>query len=62
MVKMGNEKLLPEKAIADHVDDEDKSDGVTIRDSIGRMQNPIIISESCIIYLIDNTFPKREYA
>lgn len=28
----------PRKAIIDHVDDEDKTDGVTIRDSIGREQ------------------------
>lgn len=26
----------PRKAIIDHVDEEDKTDGVTIRDSIGR--------------------------
>lgn len=40
------------KAIGDHVDDEDKTDGVTIRDSIGRVQNPIIINESGLYSLI----------
>ena len=34
------------KAIADHVDIEDKVDGVTIRDSIGRDQTPILINAS----------------
>ena len=29
------------KALSDHVDEEDKMDGVTIRDSIGREQKPI---------------------
>lgn len=28
------------KALADHIDDEDKLDGVTIRDPIGREQPP----------------------
>ncbi len=42
----------PRKAIIDHVDDEDKQDGVTIRDSIGREQNPILISESGLYSLI----------
>lgn len=28
------------KALLDHVDEEDKTDGVTIRDSIGREQEP----------------------
>ncbi|MEA5057267.1 MAG: BRO family protein, partial [Anaerotignum propionicum] len=40
------------KAIADHVDDDDKTDGVTIRDSIGRSQKPIIINESGLYSLI----------
>lgn len=31
------------KALADHVDEEDKRDGVTIRDSIGREQKLIFI-------------------
>lgn len=39
------------KAIADHVDDEDKMDGVTIRDSIGREQTAIIINESGVYSL-----------
>ncbi len=34
------------KAIADHVDEEDKTDGVTIRDAIGREQSPVLINES----------------
>ena len=40
------------KAIFDHVDEEDKSDGVTIRDTMGRNQNPIIINESGLYSLI----------
>lgn len=40
------------KALLDHVDDEDKTDGVTIRDSIGRNQNPICINESGLYALI----------
>ena len=34
------------KALIDHVDDEDRTGGVTIRDSIGREQKPTIINES----------------
>lgn len=40
------------KAITDHVDNDDKMDGVTIRDSIGREQNPIFINESGLYSLI----------
>lgn len=40
------------KALADHVDDEDKMDGVTIRDTIGREQNPVFINESGLYSLI----------
>lgn len=40
------------KAIADHVEDEDKTDGVTIRDAIGRDQNPMLINESGLYSLI----------
>ncbi len=40
------------KALADHVDDEDKLDGVTIRDSIGRKQTPVFINESGLYALI----------
>ena len=40
------------KALSDHVDDEDKRDGVTIRDPIGRLQNPLMINESGIYSLI----------
>lgn len=40
------------KAIADHVDNEDKTDGVTIRDSMGREQFPVLINESGLYALI----------
>ena len=40
------------KALNDHVDDEDKLDGVTIRDSIGREQSPVCINESGLYSLI----------
>lgn len=40
------------KALADHVDPEDKTDGVTIRDSIGRDQNPVFINESGVYALV----------
>ena len=40
------------KALTDHVDDEDKMDGVTIRDSIGREQAPVFINESGLYSLI----------
>ena len=42
----------PRKALSDHVGDEDKTDGVTIRDSIGREQKPILINESGLYALI----------
>ena len=42
----------PRKAIIDHVDEEDKADGVTIRDSIGREQSPVFINESGLYSLI----------
>lgn len=40
------------KALIDHVDEEDKTDGVTIRDAIGRDQNPVLINESGLYGLI----------
>lgn len=40
------------KAVTDHVDEDDKKDGVTIRDSIGREQTPVIINESGLYSLI----------
>lgn len=42
------------KALADHVDEDDKlqGDGVTIRDSIGREQHPTVINESGLYSLI----------
>lgn len=40
------------KALGDHVDAEDKKDGVTIRDSIGRTQKPVIINESGMYSLV----------
>lgn len=44
----------PRKALADHVDADDKmrGDGVTIRDSIGREQCPAIINESGLYSLV----------
>ena len=42
----------PRKAIIDHVDSEDKMDGVTIRDSIGRCQTPVVINESGLYSLV----------
>lgn len=42
----------PRKAMLDHIDLEDKIDGVTIRDSIGRPQKPTFINESGIYSLI----------
>lgn len=42
----------PRKAIIDHINNEDKDDGVTIRDSIGREQKPIIINESGFYSLV----------
>lgn len=53
----------PRKAIADHVDAEDqrKSDEVTIRDTIGRDQHPIIINESGLYSLIlSSKMPKAK--
>lgn len=40
------------KALTDHVDDEDKNDGVTIRDATGREQTPTVISESGMYSLV----------
>lgn len=40
------------KALIDHIDVEDKKDGVTIRDSIGRNQNAVVINESGLYSLI----------
>lgn len=40
------------KALADHVEEDDKIDGVTIRDSIGRNQKPVFINESGLYSLI----------
>lgn len=50
--KLGYSKAR--KAIADHVDEEDKkhSYGVTIRDSTGREQKPTVINESGIYSLV----------
>ena len=49
------------KALINHVADEDKTDGVTIRDSIGRDQNPIIINESGLYSLIlSSKLPKAK--
>ena len=40
------------KALTGHVDAEDKMDGVTIRDSIGRNQKPVLINESGLYSLV----------
>ena len=49
------------KAIGDHVDEEDKMDGVTIRDSIGREQTPVLINESGLYSLIlSSTLPNAK--
>lgn len=40
------------KALLDHVDEDDKTDGVTIRDSMGREQTPVVINESGLYSLI----------
>lgn len=40
------------KALLDHIDDDDKKDGVTIRDAIGREQTPVLINESGLYSLI----------
>ena len=40
------------KALLDHVDDEDKTDGVTIRDAIGRNQKAVFINESGLYSLV----------
>ena len=40
------------KAIIDHVDNEDREDGVTIRDAIGRSQKIVVINESGLYALI----------
>lgn len=44
----------PRKALADHIDEEDRrqGDGVTIRDSIGREQYPTLINESGLYSLV----------
>ena len=42
----------PRKAMIDHVDEEDKTDGVTFRDTIGRNQKPVCINESGLYSLI----------
>ena len=49
------------KALIDHVDEEDKIDGVTIRDSIGREQSPVFINESGLYSLIlSSKLPKAK--
>ena len=40
------------KALTDHVESEDRQDGVTIRDSIGREQKPVLINESGLYSLV----------
>lgn len=51
----------PRKALADHVRDNHKMDGVTIRDSMGREQNPIVIDEAGLWSLVMRSkIPKAE--
>ena len=40
------------KALIDHVENEDREDGVTIRDAIGRPQNIVVINESGLYSLV----------
>ena len=40
------------KALLDHVENEDREDGVTIRDAIGRPQNIVVINESGLYSLV----------
>ncbi len=40
------------KAILDHVENEDREDGVTIRDAIGRNQSAVVINESGLYALV----------
>lgn len=42
----------PRDALSKHVDEDDKLDGVAIRDSIGREQKPVLINESGLYSLI----------
>lgn len=42
----------PRKALADHVEDEDKTYGVTICDAMGREQKPVCINESGLYGLV----------
>ena len=50
------------KAIRDHVDDEDKTDEVTIRDAIGRKQRPVMINESGLYSLVIESKMKKAKA
>ena len=45
----------PQNAIATHVDEDDKLDGVTIRDAIGRVQKIVLINESGLYLLTMNS-------
>ena len=49
------------KALRDHVDEEDRKDGVTIRDSIGRDQETTFINESGLYSLVlSSTLPQAK--
>ena len=53
----------PKKALADHVDPDDKrqGDGVTIRDPMGREQHPTVINESGFYSLVlSSKLPKAK--
>jgi prophage antirepressor-like protein len=45
------------KALLDHVDQEDRTDGVTIRDAIGRDQKMVVINECGLYGFILSTNP-----
>lgn len=42
----------PNDAISKHVDNEDKTDGVAFRDTMGRTQTPVLINESGLYSLV----------
>ena len=52
--------VVAAKAVLDHVDKEDREEGVTIRDAIGRDQKATFINESGLYSLIlSSKLPQR---
>ena len=50
------------KALSERVDEEDKTEGVAICDSIGREQTPVLINESGPYSLVlSSKLPKRQF-